>query len=139
MRRHPWLVVSLLAVVGVLLLGAFPARAYVDQVHQRQQLAERARSLRATNEALAAQAGHLQTDEAIERLARERYQLVRPGEEAYAILPDGHQASAGAAAGAAGTAGTAGTGGTAGASAPASPAGQQGVWSRAWTRLTSIF
>ncbi len=88
MRRYPWLVASLLAVVGVLLLGAFPTRAYVDQVRQRQQLAERARVLRATNQALVAEAGHLRTDEAVERLARERYQLVRPGEEAYAILPE---------------------------------------------------
>jgi cell division protein FtsB len=29
----------------------------------------------------------LHTDAAIERLAREQYNLVKPGEEAYAILP----------------------------------------------------
>ena len=126
MRRHPWLVVSLLAVVGVVLLGAFPTRAYVDQVNQREQLAERAQVLRATNETLAAQASHLQTEEAIERLARERYQLVGPGEEAYAILPDG-SAGRGVA--------------DAEAAAPPAPvaAANQGFWSRVWTRVTSIF
>jgi cell division protein FtsB len=128
MRRHPWLVVSLLAVVGVVLLGAFPTRAYLDQVNQREQLADRARVLRATNEALAAQASQLETDEAIERLARERYQLVRPGEEAYAILPDGSEGRSAAQP-------------TATASDPlVSQAGPQpGFWSRAWTRVTSIF
>ena len=29
----------------------------------------------------------LKTDEEVERLAREQYNLVRPGEESYAILP----------------------------------------------------
>lgn len=120
MRRHPWLVVSLLAVVGVLLLGAFPTRAYIDQIHQRQQLAERIRTLGATNQDLRAQAARLQTDEAIERLARERYQLVRPGEEAYAILPEATPVEQ--------------------AAAPAPPTAKtQGFWSRAWTKVTSIF
>jgi cell division protein FtsB len=126
MRRHPWLVVSLLAVVGVILLGAFPTRAYLDQVNQREQLAERSRVLRATNETLAAQAHHLQTDEAIERLARERYQLVRPGEEAYAILPDGSEGRPLDEPQA-----TTRPGPTA--------ASNRGFWSRAWTRITSIF
>lgn len=125
MRRHPWLIVSLLAVVGVLLLGAFPTRAYLDQVRQREQLAERARTLRTTNEELAAQASRLETDEAIERLARERYQLVRPGEEAYAILPDGRAPE----------------GSVPAASTPTPPVGpvQQGFWSRTWAWVTSIF
>jgi cell division protein FtsB len=127
-RRHPWLVVSLLAVVGVLLLGAFPARAYLDQINQREQLAERAGVLRASNEALAEQASRLQTDEAIERLARERYQLVRPGEEAYAILPDGASALEGE---------VPVEGEVTSVSPPA--ASRQGFWSRAWTRMTSIF
>ena len=122
MRRYPWLVVSLLAVVGVLLLAAFPTRAYLDQVHQRQQLAARVRSLATTNDRLVQQAAQLRSDDTIEQLARQRYQLVRPGEEAYAILPDAQppatvpvkgRASAGSAAGS--------------------------WWSRAWARVSSIF
>ena len=122
MRRYPWLVVSLLAVVGVLLLGAFPTRAYLDQKQQRRELAARVSTLRAANEALAAEAAHLQTDEAIERLARERYQLVRPGEEAYAILPSGEAEAA-----------------SPGPLAPPPPERHQSWLSRVWTRLTSIF
>ena len=123
MRRHPWLVVSLLAVGGVLLLGAFPTRAYLDQVHQREELAVRVHTLGAANEALRAQADRLQTDEAIERLARERYQLVRPGEEAYAILPEDPPPADPE---------------TVAATAP-TLADEQGFWSRAWARVTSIF
>lgn len=87
MRRHPWLVVSLLALLGVVVLGAFPVRAYVDQGRQQRQLADQARRLERANQTLVEEAARLQTDEVIEHLARSRYQLVRPGEEAYAILP----------------------------------------------------
>ncbi|MFN2504849.1 MAG: septum formation initiator family protein [Acidimicrobiales bacterium] len=120
MRRYPWLVVSLLALAGVLLLVAFPTRAYLDQVHQRQELTARVKTLSGENTALAEQAGRLQSDETIERLARERYQLVRPGEEAYAILPDGATPPAPAAERA----------------PPTSPS--QSWWERAWARVTSI-
>ena len=121
MRRHPWLIVSLLAVVGVLLLGAFPTRAYLDQLHQRESLAERVRTLTAANQKLAEQAARLQRDDTIERLARERYHLVRPGEEAYAILPDGRAPV------------------TASPAPPAPPPASRSWWSRAWARVTSIF
>jgi hypothetical protein len=73
--------------VGVLVLGAFPVRAYFDQLREREELAARVQSLTDENRKLVATAAQLQADETIERLARERYQLVRPGEEAYAILP----------------------------------------------------
>src|SRR5205807_10266683 len=86
MRRHPGLVVALLAMLGVLVLGAFPVRAYFVQVRHREELAARVRTLQAGNAKLTDQAALLQSDETIERLARERFQLVRPGEEAYAIL-----------------------------------------------------
>jgi cell division protein FtsB len=87
-RRHPGLVVAVLAMLGVLLLGAFPVRAYLDQLREREELAARVRSLTDENSRLLNTAAQLQAVETVERLARERYQLVRPGEEAYAILPD---------------------------------------------------
>ena len=43
--------------------------------------------LRAQNDAYEERIERLQTDEEIERLAREQYNLVFPGEEAYAVLP----------------------------------------------------
>lgn len=87
MRRRPWLVASLLALLGVALLGTFPVRAYLGQQHQRDVLADRVASLAAENQRRSARIDWLKQDDTIERLARDRYQLVRPGEEAYAILP----------------------------------------------------
>jgi len=122
MRRHPGLVVAVVAMLGVLVLGAFPVRAYFGQVRQREELAARVRTLQAGNDKLSRQAALLQSDETIERLARERFQLVRPGEEAYAILPD---AAAPAPAPA--------------VLAAARPPVHQTWVSRAWDRVTSIF
>ena len=124
MRRHPWFVASLLALLGVLVLGSFPARAYLDQLGQREDLVRRSAALEADNARLTQEAAHLGTDEAVERLARERYQLVRPGEEAYAILPTA----------------------TPEAAEPTPPAvdvaaavpEEKGLWSRVWARVTSI-
>jgi hypothetical protein len=49
------------------------------------------------NEDLQQRAKRLQTDAEIERLAREQYNLVKPGEEAYAVLPPPSKAGAPAA------------------------------------------
>ena len=122
MRRHPWLVVALLALLGVLGLGAFPARAYLDQVNQREELARQVDELARVNAQLDAERARLGTPEAIEQLARQRYQLVRPGEEAYVILPDGRPPAA----------------------APATPdtaapkPQEQSWWNKAWSKLLSL-
>lgn len=74
---------ALLAVMVVVM----PTRTWL---HQREQLAaEEARLavLQRENHRLAARVEELQTDAEVERLAREQYNLVKPGEEAYAILP----------------------------------------------------
>jgi cell division protein FtsB len=65
----------------------FPTRTYVSQRRDLDRTAERVEVLKRENERLAQRVGRLNTDEEIERLAREQYNLVRPGEEAYAILP----------------------------------------------------
>jgi len=79
--------VAALALVGVLLLAVFPARAYLDQKAQRRTLDAQVTSMEAENRALQDRAGQLQTDDEIERLARQQYNMIRPGEEVYAILP----------------------------------------------------
>jgi hypothetical protein len=43
--------------------------------------------LRAQNEAFEERIERLESDDEIERLAREQYNLAYPGEEAYAVLP----------------------------------------------------
>ena len=78
---------SVLALLGVLLLAGFPARAWVAQRHEREQVATEVAEMAAQNRRLEDRARLLQTDAEIERLARKDYNLVRPGEEAFAILP----------------------------------------------------
>ena len=122
MRRHPGLVVALLALLGVLGLGAFPARAYLDQVHQREELVRQVDELARANAQLADEKARLSTPEAVERLARERYQLVRPGEEAYVILPDANASPAAEA--------------PAAEAPPAQP--EKSWWNRAWSKVLSL-
>jgi cell division protein FtsB len=73
--------------VVFLVAGVFPTRTYL---HQREEIATaeaKLQILSAENEKLGDRVEQLHTDSEIERLAREQYNLVRPGEEAYAILP----------------------------------------------------
>ena len=88
MRRFTWFLGTLAVVlVGVTLLAVFPARTYVAQRQSISAAEERVRILSAQNKELAKRVEKLHTDAEIERIAREQYNLVRPGEEAYAILP----------------------------------------------------
>lgn len=86
-RRAPWPLLVSVSVVAVLFLAVFPTRTYVAQQRKLDATEARVRVLAEQNERLAARIRRLNTDEEIERLAREQYNLVRPGEEAYAILP----------------------------------------------------
>ena len=86
-KRRKWLFVGGLALVGVLFIAVFPARTYLEQRHQRQQVVTQMKATDAENKALEQRIQTLNTDAEVERLAREQYNLVRPGEEAYAILP----------------------------------------------------
>ena len=86
-RRLLWPLVGGAILVVLLVGGVFPTRTYL---HQRDAIAfeeDKVAVLSAENEKLAAKVDRLHTDAEIERLAREQYNLVRPGEEAYAILP----------------------------------------------------
>jgi cell division protein FtsB len=86
-RRAVWPLVLGVAVVGVLFLAVFPTRTFLDQRQERASVARRMKVLSAENQRLAKRVERLHTDTEIERLAREQYNLVRPGEEAYALLP----------------------------------------------------
>ena len=87
MKRAAWPLMVSVVVVGLLFLAVFPTRTYIGQRRDLRQTAERVEVLQAENKRLEARVARLNTDEEIERLAREQYSLVRPGEEAYAILP----------------------------------------------------
>ena len=86
-RRRTWLLVGGLALVGLLFVAVFPARTYLDQHRQRQEVLAQIKATDAKNKALEKRIATLHTDAEVERLARAQYNLVRPGEEAYAILP----------------------------------------------------
>ena len=79
--------VSAVAVLVVLAVFVFPTRTYLGQRHQLDVAARQLRILDQQNSELSAEAAKLQTTAEIERIAREQYHLVRPGEHAFAILP----------------------------------------------------
>jgi cell division protein FtsB len=76
-----------LALCGVLAFAVFPTSTYLDQRSSTKEAEERLEVLRAQNEAYEARIARLEDPEEIERLAREQYNLVFEGEEAYAVLP----------------------------------------------------
>ena len=80
------LVVSIGALVA-LFVGVFPTRAFLAQRDAIASAEEELRGVEATNAELEDRVAALGTDAEIERLAREQYNLVYPGEEAYAVLP----------------------------------------------------
>jgi cell division protein FtsB len=115
--KRSWLVAGGLATIAVLFIAVFPARTYLDQHHQRQEVLAKIKATDSRNRTLEQRIGTLHTDAEIERLAREQYNLVRPGEEAYAILP---------------------TRGPPVAQAPVRPKPHPGWLSRTWHSITSI-
>jgi len=73
--------------VGVLLVTVFPTRTYLSQRASVRQAERRLAALDRENRRLERTAHRLSTPHEVERMARERYGLVRPGEQAYAVLP----------------------------------------------------
>lgn len=88
MRRFlAWALVSGVVLAGVAVIAVFPTRTYLAQRGETAAVKARLEVLTKENAELAARAERLNSDAEIERLAREQYSLVKPGEEAYAILP----------------------------------------------------
>jgi cell division protein FtsB len=86
-RRLLWLLLGSVTVIGVLFIGVYPIRTYLSQRSSLQQAHRQLGVLQTQNGDLAQQANDLNSDAKIEQLAREQYNLVRPGEKAFAILP----------------------------------------------------
>ncbi len=82
-----WALLASVIVVGVLFIGVYPMRTYLAQRTSLHHAERQIDVLKTQNDKLAQQAQQLNTDSEIERLAREQYNLVRPGERAFAILP----------------------------------------------------
>ena len=86
-RRLRRLFVVALVVAGMLFTFGNPARTWYGQRQEIAAARERSAVLGEQNEALQARADQLRTDAEVERIAREQYGLVKPGEEAFGILP----------------------------------------------------
>jgi hypothetical protein len=74
-------------VIGLLAVTVFPTRIWLRQSHDIADAQRRAHVLDHTNAALKKRVVDLQSDAAIERIAREQHNLVKPGEQAFAVLP----------------------------------------------------
>ena len=88
-RRRGLVRSGLLAVVLVGLLFGFvyPTRTFLDQRRATSDAQTQLELLQAENAKLAKESKLLTSDAEIERLARERYGLVKPGEKAFVIVP----------------------------------------------------
>jgi cell division protein FtsB len=86
-RRTVVLLAAAGATLAVLVLVVFPTRSYLKERGDMNGATHQLQTLDAQNRQLTNQIGRLNTDAEIERLARKDYGLVKPGEEAYAILP----------------------------------------------------
>ena len=87
--RRRRVVVGILAVTFVAFVALVPVRTLI---HQRQRLAvaeQRLRVLEQQTSELEAKRRALRSDAEIERIARERLGMVRPGETPYSVLTDG--------------------------------------------------
>ena len=90
-RRAGWerptrIAVGTLALIAIMFLFVFPMRSYLAQQRQVGNARHAVQILQAQNEQLIRQKTQLQTPAEIERLAREQFNMVLPGEQAYNVL-----------------------------------------------------
>ncbi len=75
-----WALLASVTIVGVLFIGVYPVRTYLAQRASLHRAERQIDVLKTQNDNLGQQTQQLNTDSEIERLAREQYNLVRPGE-----------------------------------------------------------
>jgi cell division protein FtsL len=97
-RRASWerptrIAVGTLAVIAIMFLFVFPTRSYLAQQRQVGNARHAVQVLAAQNEQLIRQKEQLQTPAEIERLAREQFNMVLPGEQAYNVLSTARSAT----------------------------------------------
>lgn len=118
-------VLGLVALIGFMFVAVFPTRTFFQQRSAIAAAEERLVVLRQENRKLEKSAGLLRTDAEIERIARARHNLVKPGEEAYVVLPAPNE-------------GQAGPGGKADESRGNEDPGDKSLPSRVWRGVFSI-
>ena len=97
-KRSRWraaLFIVLLVSLGLVASGVLPLQQYFEREIQVINAQESLAAVEAENEAIAADVDALQSDQEIERVAREQYGFVRPGEIGYVVIvPDDHEVEA---------------------------------------------
>jgi cell division protein FtsB len=83
-----------LALVGLLFAFVYPIRTYLAQRGQISSAQAHLVQLRQATSQVEAQSRQLQSDAAVERIARLDYGLVRPGETPYVLVPAASPAAA---------------------------------------------
>ena len=81
------IVVASVIFIGILFGAVYPTRTYLAQQRELRAAHHKLEMFREQNGRLEAETKRLESDEEIERIARARFNLVKPGEEAYAIVP----------------------------------------------------
>jgi cell division protein FtsB len=74
-------------VVALLFVVVFPARTLLAQRQETEKARQGLALLREQSRKLEAESRRLQNDAEVERLAREQYNLVLPGEHPYVVVP----------------------------------------------------
>ena len=91
-RRSRWgsmFFAALLISLGLVATGVLPVQQFLERESQVDGARDRLAELEAENAQLAAEADALVTQQEIERIAREQYGMVRPGEIGYVVItPD---------------------------------------------------
>ncbi|MDJ0923922.1 MAG: septum formation initiator family protein [Acidimicrobiia bacterium] len=90
-RKRPGAFVAVLLLVGlaIVLAGVFPFRQLIAQERLVENTQAKLDALVAENEALQAEIEAVTSPTELERLAREQYGMVRPGETSYVVELDG--------------------------------------------------
>ena len=81
------LAIATLVLIGALFLFVFPTSAVLHQRSQLNDAEQRLSVLKQQNARLASESKRVLSDAEIERLARDRFNMVRPGEQAWAVVP----------------------------------------------------
>lgn len=71
------------------MFGVFPTGSYVEQRNELDRAVDELEQLEGDNDLLQRRVVRLESDEEIERVARQEFDMVLPDEESYLILPPG--------------------------------------------------
>ncbi len=80
-------VLVLLTVIAIMFIYVYPIRAYYAESNEQRVEQHKLDVLKEANERMRKERSNLSKDSEIEKIAREQYHLVKPGEEAYIVTP----------------------------------------------------